>query len=216
MSLYEIIKKGLDLSGLNLSQKKIESLVFFSIEFKKWGSRMNLSALINNDEAMVEELFIDSLAPTVFFKNNSVKNSSLIDIGSGGGFPGIPLKIANPSINMALTDSKTKKVYFMNHVIRCLSLEGIYAKKVRFAEKGINPDMETKFDWAIAKAVADTDTLSVWAAHVLRTEGKLIVMKGIKEGVGKSYKNYSGPEKRSYFLPFSGIERNLYIYTKLQ
>lgn len=215
MSLYEIIKKGLNLSGLALSHQKIESLVTFSMELKKWGSRMNLSSLINNDEALVEELFIDSLASTVIFKNALVKDSSLIDIGSGGGFPGIPLKIANPSMNILLSDSKTKKIFFLNHVIRSLSLDGIEAKKVRFDDNCSNPVLEKKFDWAIAKAVADTNRLSAWAGHVLKKEGKLIIMKGIKEKEGKSCKDYSGPEKISYFLPFSRIERFLYVYTKL-
>jgi len=215
MSLSEIIKKGLDLSALSLPDKQIESLLLFSEELKRWGSRMNITALINDDYAMVEELFIDSLAPTMLIKQAHDKEISLIDIGSGGGVPGIPLKIANPLLRVLLADGKSKKVFFLKHVIRSLSLEGIEAQKIRFDNKGHNPVEGRKFDWAVSKAVTDTGSLCLWAASLLKKGGRLIVMKGVKEGEGKCCNGYSEPETIKYSLPFSGAKRVLYVYIKL-
>jgi 16S rRNA (guanine527-N7)-methyltransferase len=207
------IKRGAESLGVQLSDEQLSFFERYAGELKKWGSRMNLTALLKDESKVVEELFLDSLAPLSVVRDKGGEDGPLLDIGSGAGFPGIPLKIAESALGVVLADSSEKRVLFQRHIIRTLGLEGIEAVKARFTAEGSGDIESGPFLFVIAKAVADTATLCRWAEPHLQSGGWLICMKGPSEG-GSLEDGYEAPEKKVYTLPFSGLKRYLYLYRK--
>jgi len=208
------IRDGAEILGVTLSDGQASSFERYALELKKWGSRMNLTALLKDESKMCEELFLDSLAPLEVIRDKGGAGGPILDIGSGAGFPGIPLKIAEPSLDLVLADSLEKRIIFLRHIIRTLGLENIEAVKTHFADEGSRDINMGSFFFVIAKAVADTCRLCRWAAPHLQSGGWLICMKGPGEG-GSLEDGYAAPEKKVYSLPFSGMKRYLYLYRKL-
>ena len=211
------INSGAQKLGINLSDEQLSDFENFYDEINKWGRKINITALIGNREKLLEELFLDSIGPIKFINEIAAKKKTgeicLLDIGSGGGFPGIPIKIAKPSIHVTLSDSIEKKVFFMRNVIRALSLEKISALNVKYEDNGAAGLDKSAFDFAISKAVAPIDTLGRWAGPHLKDGGRLICMKGPSEEM-VLLSGYKNPESAYYTLPLSGIKRRLIIYEK--
>jgi len=208
------IKRGAETLGVLLSDEQVAFFGLYAQELKKWGSRINLTALLKDEARMCEELFLDSLAPLSVVRDRGGEGGPLLDIGSGAGFPGIPIKIAGPDLDIVLADSLEKRVVFLRHIIRSLRLENIRAVKTRFADAGSMDIEGDAFLFVVAKAVADAGTLCRWARPHLKKGGWLICMKGPGEG-GSFEEGYAAPEKMVYALPFSGLKRYLYLYRKI-
>ncbi len=212
--MKSLIKKGANKLGIEISEDQISDLIILYNEINKWGKKINLTALLNDKERLVEELFLDSMVPLkVIGEPGMTKDISLLDIGSGGGFPGIPIKIVNRSLNITLSDSIEKKVFFMRHIIRTLSLDKIEAANVKYDQDGAAELDKYRYDFAISKAVASIDKLGIWAAPHLKEGGRLICMKSADEALIK-LNGYKEPEYFPYTLPLSGIKRKLIIYEK--
>ena len=212
--MKSLIKKGANKLGIEISEAQISDLIVLYNEINKWGKKINLTALLNDKEKLVEELFLDSMAPLkIIGEPGMTKDTSLLDIGSGGGFPGIPIKIVNRSLNITLSDSIEKKVFFMRHIIRTLSLDKIEAANVKYDQDGAAELDKCRYDFAISKAVASIDKLGIWAAPHLKEGGRLICMKSASEALIK-LNGYKEPEYFPYTLPLSGIKRKLIIYEK--
>ena len=208
-----LIKKGASKLGIEISGDQISDFIVLYNEINKWGKKINLTALLNDKERLVEELFLDSIVPLRIIGEGGNKDISLLDIGSGGGFPGIPIKIVNRSLNITLSDSIEKKVFFMRHVIRTLSLKNIEAANVKYDQVGAAELDKCIYDYAISKAVASIDKLGIWAAPHLKEGGRLICMKSASESPIE-LTGYKEPEYFLYTLPLSGIKRKLIIYEK--
>ncbi|MEE9497150.1 MAG: 16S rRNA (guanine(527)-N(7))-methyltransferase RsmG, partial [Desulfobacterales bacterium] len=118
--------------------------------------------------------FLDSLAPAGFIPDRA----RLLDIGSGGGFPGIPLKILKPSISVLLIDGVRKKVNFLKHVLRTLNLENIEALQVRAENLLKDPESANSFDVIISRALSDLEPFVKNALPLLAKQGTIIAMKG--------------------------------------
>lgn len=211
--MIEQIISGAGELGVKLSMEQASFFELYLGELKKWGAKMNLTGLLGDDSKIVEELFLDSLAPLETILGKGGAGLSLLDIGSGAGFPGIPLKIAAPELNVVLADGLEKRILFLRHIIRSLKLEKIDAIKTRFTGEGSREIGEGSFDFVIAKAVADTGLLGRWARPHLKSGGWLVCMKGPGEE-GSIEEGYDAPEKTVYILPFSGVKRYLYLYRK--
>ena len=212
--MRELLKSGSEELGIPLSKEQVNSFSLFYGELEKWGRRINLTALLDDERRLVEELFLDSLAPLVIIREEGRGGDTLLDIGSGGGFPGIPIKIAEPNLKVTLTDSVEKKVLFQRNAIRALSLTDIEASHTRFDDSGSKDVGRESFDWALSKAVADIETLGIWAWPHLKKGGRLTCMKGgAEEAV--SIDGYNTPRIHPYTLPLSGIKRRLIIYEKV-
>lgn len=209
-----LLKKGSSQLGIALSENQISDFQILLEEMKKWGNKINITALLNNENRLIEELFIDSLAPLLFINNLNLENKSLLDIGSGGGFPGLPLKIADPSLTVTLSDSIEKKVFFIKHVIRKLKLEKTNALTFRFGSNDSGGPELCSFDFATSKAVTHIDQLSTWALPYLKKGGHLICLKSPQQDTLQP-EGYNEVEPFSYFLPFSQAGRKLYIYKKI-
>ena len=158
----------------DLEIDKNKKLLFnnYYIDLVEKNKVMNLTAITEQNEVCVKH-FIDSLLSVKNIKNNS----TLLDIGTGAGFPGIPLKIYNPSLNVTLLDSLKKRVAFLNEEIEKLNLSNIKAIHSR-AEDYVNVSRET-FDYVVSRAVAKLNTLLEYCLPYVKIGGYFIAYKSL-------------------------------------
>jgi len=164
----ESIGRGAALLGQELSGRQVQQLVDLLSELQRWGRRINLTAILDSDE-MVGAHILDSLAARPF-----VEGPQVIDIGTGAGFPGLPLAIAEPDINFTLLDGNGKKISFVKHMIGELDLSNAIAVKARAEDYAPGK----RFDTVIARALATVPRLVELSAHLVREDGQLLALKG--------------------------------------
>ena len=139
----------------------------------EWNEKINLTAITNPDEIILKH-FIDSITISNYIKENSY----IADIGTGAGFPGIPLKILRKDIKIVLVDSLNKRINFLNEIIQELNLENIQAIHARAEEFGRDKNYREHFDVVTSRAVANLSTLSEYLIPLSKIEGKCLCMKG--------------------------------------
>jgi len=202
--------------GLLLAQDQIDQFVAYGKELVEWKNYINLTAITDPLEIAVKH-FLDSLAPLPFIP----PESSVLDIGSGGGFPGIPLKVVNPDLRITLVDASRKKVVFQKHIIRILKLNEIDAYHVR-AEDFIKDVLQDKrgYDVVISRAFAKLDDFIRQASAFVPERGIIIAMKGKRIGVEikelESSNTLDGRELtlKEYALPYLNLKRYLVVIRK--
>ena len=171
--------------NINLNKKQIEQFYKYMNLLLEWNEKINLTAITDCDEIILKH-FIDSLTISEFIKDNQ----SVVDVGTGAGFPGIPLKIYREDINITLLDSLNKRINFLNEVINTLELKKIDTVHARVEEFGRNKQYREKFDVSTSRAVANLTTLSEYMLPLVKIKGKSICMKGpeIEEEIKNSEK----------------------------
>jgi len=142
-------------------------------ELIKWNRKLNLTSITRPEDLAVKH-FLDSLAPAHCIPDNA----RMLDIGSGGGFPGIPLKILNPSLRVLLIDGTRKKVNFLKHVLRTLKLESTEARHIRAENLRQDPGYVNFFDVIISRALSSLDLFVRIALPLLAKDGAIMAMKG--------------------------------------
>ncbi len=162
------INRGTALLGQNLSSAQVQQLVTLLSELGRWGKRINLTAILDPDE-MIAAHVLDSLAVRPL-----VQGPKVIDIGTGAGFPGLPLAIAMPDLDFTLVDSNGKKISFINHMIGELGLSNVYATKARAEDYAPGK----RFDTVTTRALATVPRLVALAAHLVGEDGQLLALKG--------------------------------------
>lgn len=158
--------------NLILEDKQINNYYVYMTNLIEWNAKINLTA-INNEEDIMVKHFIDSI-----FIEKYIEGKKGVDIGSGAGFPGIPLKIINNEYSLLLVDSVNKKVNFMNDSIEKLNLDKIEAIHARAEELGQNKKYREQFDFAISRAVANMTTLVEYLIPLVKVRRKDILLKG--------------------------------------
>ena len=139
----------------------------------EWNEKINLTAIIEPKEIILKH-FIDSLAILKYTENSK----KFLDIGTGAGFPGIPIKIMRKYLEITLLDSLNKRINFLNEVIKELNLEKITAIHSRIEDYGRNKEYREKYDIVTARAVANLSTLSEYMLPMTKINGQSICMKG--------------------------------------
>ncbi|MDH3973983.1 MAG: 16S rRNA (guanine(527)-N(7))-methyltransferase RsmG [Deltaproteobacteria bacterium] len=210
----DLLHKGALEIGLSLSNNQLSYFHLLFEEMKKWGDKINITSLLNDEKRLIEELFIDSLAPLLFINKKKHVNDRLLDIGSGGGFPGLPIQIGDPSLHVTLTDSIEKKIFFIRNILRKLDLHSAGALCMRFGSGASSPLIPLSFDWATSKAVTHIDELSSWAHPFLKSGAYLICLKTPLTDPTQPA-GFERVEEFSYLLPFNKIKRKLFIYKKI-
>lgn len=159
--------------GIEIDTRMVAAFSIYACELINWNRKINLTAITNPRDIAIKH-FLDSLAPAGFVADRA----RLLDIGSGGGFPGIPLKILKPSISVLLIDAARKRVNFMKHVLRTLGLENIEVRHIRseYLSKASPP--ANSFDVIISRAMSDLMFFVKSALPLLAEQGRIISMKG--------------------------------------
>ncbi len=162
--------------GVDLDAFQLEQFEVCYREMVVWNHRMNLTSIIEPDE-VVDRHFLDSLSCLLAFPGDLPEHPSVIDIGAGAGFPGIPLKIARPELQLTLLDSVGKKTSFMEHLVKALALEGATIVTGRAEELGRDPRYREQFHIALCRAVAEMAVLVEYSLPFLVPGGRLIAPK---------------------------------------
>jgi 16S rRNA (guanine527-N7)-methyltransferase len=164
-----------ELLNLDLSEEQIAAFSRYSKLLIEWNQKFNLTAIKEEKEILIKH-FLDSLTCFKILPRSGAY--SLIDLGTGAGFPGIPLKIINPAIQLVLADSVRKKADFCQVVVQELNLSGVRVVHARAEDLGQEKEFREKFDWTAARAVAVLPVLAEYLLPLTRVGGKALVMKG--------------------------------------
>ena len=141
-----------------------------------WNQRMNLTTITDRDE-VVQKHFIDSVLLLTKYDKTEFENKNIIDVGTGAGFPGIPLKIVYPEIDFVLVDSLNKRVKFLKDVKEALGLEGLEALHGRAEDYAKDAAYREKYDLCVSRAVANLATLSEYCLPYVKVDGMFIPYK---------------------------------------
>lgn len=168
----ELVEKALKIR-IELSEHQIEQFYIYMKLLTEWNEKINLTAIIEPKEIILKH-FIDSLT----ISSQIQQSRTIADIGSGAGFPGIPLKIVNPEKELVLIDSLSKRVNFLNEVIKKCNINGITAIHARVEEIGHNSKYRGQFDVTTSRAVAKLNVLLEYMMPLVKLGGKCICLKG--------------------------------------
>ena len=161
--------------GLHLTRSQLTALSLYEKELVDWNTRFNLTAIRDPQEIYIKH-FLDSLTCLMALRESSVDR--LIDVGTGAGFPGIPIRIVYPKMQLTLVESVGKKAEFCRHVVSILDLQGVEVVQERAEVLGQNPSYRERFDWAVARAVAILPVLVEYLLPLVRVGGSILAMKG--------------------------------------
>jgi len=173
--MEKLIKNTRDLLGINLTASQQAAFETYESELIEWNARYNLTAISEPQQIRIKH-FLDSLSCTLAMRETFSKQ--VIDVGTGAGFPGIPLKILNPNIHMTLVESVGKKAAFCQHVCQALELDNVEIIQERAETVAHRPEFREQNDWAIARAVAALPILVEYLLPLVRIGGYALAMKG--------------------------------------
>ncbi len=172
--MIDLLKKCVDELNISLTDKQLTQFLKYKELLLEWNEKMNLTAITEESEVAVKH-FADSLTPLVF---RDFKGKSVIDVGTGAGFPGLPLKIAVPEINLTLLDSLNKRINFLECVVTELGLENVNCIHARAEDGGRDEDLREKFDFCVSRAVAPLNVLAEYDLPFVKVGGEFIALKG--------------------------------------
>lgn len=173
--MQELTQQINRLLGLRLSRAQLSALSLYERELVDWNARLNLTAIRDPQEIHIKH-FLDSLTCLLALRETTV--GRLIDIGTGAGFPGIPIKIIYPKMQLTLVESVGKKAEFCRHVVKMLDLPGVEVVQERAENLGQYPAYREQYDWAVARAVAILPVLAEYLLPLVRVGGSMLAMKG--------------------------------------
>jgi len=210
-----ILRKGAASFGLILTDQQIKYFYDHAVALLQWSKKINLTA-IKDPKSVAIKHFIDSLGPASF----SIPMKRVLDVGSGGGFPGLPLKVWNPSMDLTLIDAVRKKISFIQHVIRILKLTDTQTIHGRIEDLARQEDLRP-FDTILCRAFSDLSFIVSHGLPLMAKNGKIIVWKGKLpekeiEAVRLRFQDENRVpeiETKSYRLPILDADRTIVIIT---
>lgn len=225
IKLYELLQRAAEPFAVEITPALAESFDCYRRLLQEWNTRMNLTAITGDEEITVKH-FADSLSLVPLIRARGGGNGaslSLADVGTGAGFPGLPLKIVMPELRVCLIDSLAKRLTFLAEVIRELSLTGIETVHARAEDAGRNRAYRDRFDLAAARAVASMPVLLEYCMPLVKPGGTFLAMKGsLREtGFEAALRALSSEleQEVSFSLPGTGGEeaaaRTVYCIRKL-
>lgn len=204
--------------NIEINEEQIKSFEKYMNLLLEWNEKINLTAITQPDEVKLKH-FVDSLTVLKYINDDD----KVIDIGTGAGFPGIPLKIMKENTKITLLDSLNKRINFLNIVIETLNLRNIQAIHGRAEEIARNKLYREKYDVAVSRAVANLSTLTEYMLPFVKVGGKCICMKGANvneelERAQNAIKELGGEIERvdNFYLSDNDNERNIIIIRKVK
>jgi len=172
-TLPGVFIEGLRQLGLQVTERQLDQFLRYRQELLDWNTRINLTAITDPEEVLLRH-FLDSLSLLLVYERAETR---LLDIGTGAGFPGLPLKIVRPQWQVVLLEATGKKVAFLHHMIETLQLKDVVALHGRAEELAHKAGYRASFDVVTARAVASLPTLLEYAAPFCRVGGQIILPK---------------------------------------
>lgn len=216
VEFIEKIKNQAQKLEVNIDYEQAEKFYLYTNMLLEWNEKINLTAITDLDE-IIQKHFIDSLTINKYIE----ENASIIDVGTGAGFPGIPVKIVRDDINVTLLDALNKRLNFLKEVIKQSKLTNIKTIHARAEEAGKNKNLRESFDIATSRAVAPLNVLVEYLLPLVKIGGKCICMKGsnAKEEIENSRKAISIlggkiAEIQELELPNSDMKRTIIVIKK--
>ena len=171
----KLIHEAQELFNVHVTGRQMMSLITYEKELMEWNQKFNLTA-IRDVESIRTKHFLDSFSCVLAWGANPPHH--LVDVGTGAGFPGLPLKILYPQMKLTLVESVGKKAMFCEHIVRMLNLENVNVVKARAEDIGQNPEHREKYDWAVARAVANMNVLVEYLLPLVKVGGTMLAQKG--------------------------------------
>lgn len=205
--------------GISLTDAQLEQFMTYLSLLLEWNEKMNLTAITEKRDVILKH-FADclSLIPALEWQ----EGLRVIDVGTGAGFPGLPLKIACPNMEMTLLDSLQKRIGFLEEVVRRLELDGVYCIHSRAEDGGQSPDYREKYDLCVSRAVANLAVLSEYCLPFVKVGGRLAALKGpdaaaeVEQAQG-ALRKLGGKvvEIRDVAIPFTELSHKLVFIEKI-
>lgn len=204
---------ALRLFNLQLTPRQVAMLTTYEQQLIEWNEKFNLTA-IRDVDAIRAKHFLDSMSCSLAWKENPPR--CLVDVGTGAGFPGLVLKILYPGMKLALIESVGKKATFCAHIVETLALENVEVLTARAEEVARQPEHREKYDWAIARAVAQLPVLSEYLLPLIKVGGKMLAQKGESgpaeaQAAERSIKIMGGRLRQLIHVTLPGVVEERYL-----
>jgi len=173
--MEQLVQDALTLFNVHITGRQVIAFHTYEKELLEWNRKFNLTA-IRDSESIRTKHFLDSLSCVMAWK--SAPPARLIDVGTGAGFPGIPIKILYPNLKLTLVESVGKKAAFCQYIVQVLGLENVEVIQARAEDLGQDFNHREKYDWAVARAVANLNVLSEYLIPFVRVGGSALAQKG--------------------------------------
>ena len=175
MEFFDLMSTAANDVGIELTKENYEKFIKYMRLVQEWNEKINLTA-ITEDNEFIKKHFIDCIKA---FKSNAIKEAkTLIDVGTGAGFPGLPIAILSPDTKVTLLDSLNKRINFLNTVVRELDLKNVTTIHSRAEDGARKPELREQFDVATSRAVANMAVLSEFCMPFVKKNGYFVALKG--------------------------------------
>ncbi|NLK94942.1 MAG: 16S rRNA (guanine(527)-N(7))-methyltransferase RsmG [Clostridiales bacterium] len=175
MEYFDLLKKCANDIGMEYNKDKHDKFIKYMRLVQEWNNNINLTAIIEDDD-FIKKHFIDCIK---VFKSKEIKEAkNIIDVGTGAGFPGIPIAIMNENVNITLLDSLNKRINFLNIVVKELGLKNVTTIHSRAEDGARKKELRENFDVAVSRAVANMAVLSEFCLPYVKVSGSFIALKG--------------------------------------
>lgn len=208
-----MIRDAREMFGVQLTARQVMALIHYERELVEWNQKFNLTAIRDVNSIRVRH-FLDSYSCVLAWKGTPPLR--LVDVGTGAGFPGIPLKIVYPSMHVTLVDSVGKKAMFCQHIVGKLGLENVEVIQARAEHLGQNPAYRETYDYAVARAVANLNVLSEYLLPLVKVGGTMLAQKGESgpaeaQSAEKAMKLLGGKLKQIIPVELPGVPDDRYL-----
>jgi 16S rRNA (guanine527-N7)-methyltransferase len=163
------------LLGIQLTVEQLEAFEIYERELIEWNARFNLTSITDPQQIRIRH-FLDSLS--CWLAMQPLPLGRVIDLGAGAGFPGLPLKILQPQLELTLVEATAKKAGFLEHIVQVLRLERVTVLARRAEEVGQMPEHREAYDWAVARALAPMPVLAEYMLPLVKLGGRMLAQKG--------------------------------------
>ena len=223
--IKDLVRAYSEKEGIGLNEEQLEQLSVYAQMLVKTNEVMNLTN-ITDDEGIAVRHFIDSLTLVPYIKEEQKRagheDLSIVDVGTGAGFPGVVLKIALPKLRLTLLDSLNKRLNFLNEVSTALGLTDVKTVHGRAEDAGRDAGLREKFDISCARAVASLPVLCEYCLPFVKTEGAFLAMKGNvdeeEQASRKAIDVLGGKKEKTdkFLLPGTDMNRSIVVVRKVR
>lgn len=211
--MEKLVRAAQELFNVHITGRQVMSLITYEKELLEWNQKFNLTA-IRDSESIRTKHFLDSFSCVLAWKANPP--ASLIDVGTGAGFPGLVLKILYPNMKLTVVDSVGKKAMFCQHIVSALGLSEVSVIQSRAEDLGHNKNHREAYEWAVARAVANLNVLSEYLLPLVKVGGTMLAQKGETaheeaKSAGKAMKLLGGKLRELIPVHLPNVEDDRYL-----